>query len=159
MSRSNFKQISLALLVAACTVLTAQAEGENRRAQLAPLPAYQQECAACHLAYPPGMLPAASWQHVMGSLDKHFGTDASLDPASAREISGWLKTNAGISRRVSEVPPQDRITKSAWFVRQHDEVSSSVWKRKAVGTSANCAACHTQATQGDFNEDNVRIPK
>ena len=95
----------------------------------------------------------------MGSLDKHFGTDASLDPASAREISGWLNTNAGTSRRVSEVTPQDRITKSAWFVRQHDEVSSSVWKRKAVGTAANCAACHTQATQGDFNEDNVRIPK
>ena len=28
------------------------------------LPKYQQECAACHVAYPPGMLPADSWQRL-----------------------------------------------------------------------------------------------
>ncbi len=33
---------------------------------------YQQECAGCHMAYPPGMLPPASWQRIMGSLDKHY---------------------------------------------------------------------------------------
>ncbi|NML15911.1 hypothetical protein [Azohydromonas caseinilytica] len=28
------------------------------------LPAYRQECGSCHVAYPPGMLPAASWQRA-----------------------------------------------------------------------------------------------
>jgi hypothetical protein len=28
------------------------------------------------------MLPAASWQRLMGNLPRHFGTDASLDAAT-----------------------------------------------------------------------------
>jgi Dihaem cytochrome c len=125
------------------------------------LPKYKQECAACHIAYPAGMLPAASWKNLMGGLTKHFGTDASLDEASVREISGWLNTNAGTYKRVNEVPPQDRITKSAWFIRKHNEreVPVDVWKRVAVGSASNCAACHTQAAQGSFNERDIRIPK
>ncbi len=31
----------------------------------------------------------------MSGLDKHFGSDASLDAATAREISGFLEQNAG----------------------------------------------------------------
>jgi hypothetical protein len=27
--------------------------------------AYAQECTACHIAYPPGMLPKQSWQRIM----------------------------------------------------------------------------------------------
>ncbi|MBU3739987.1 MAG: cytochrome C, partial [Rhodoferax sp.] len=125
------------------------------------LPRYQQECAACHIAYPPALLPAASWQRLMGSLDRHFGTDASLDAASVRDLTRWLTQNAGSYRRVSEPPPQDRITRSAWFVRQHGghEVPADVWKRAAVGSPANCAACHTRADQGRFDEREIRIPK
>jgi hypothetical protein len=113
------------------------------------------------MAYPPGLLPAASWQRLMGSLGKHFGTDASLDAASVREISGWLKSNAGTYKRVSEEPPQDRITQSAWFLRKHraDEVSPAVWKRASVGSASNCVACHAGAAQGNFNEHDVKIPK
>ena len=125
------------------------------------LPKYKQECAACHIAYPAGMLPAASWKNLMGGLTKHFGTDASLDEASVREISGWLNTHAGTYKRVNEAPPQDRITKSAWFIRKHNEreVPADVWKRVAVGSASNCAACHTQAAQGSFSERDIRIPK
>ncbi|MEY3427514.1 MAG: hypothetical protein RIS60_866, partial [Pseudomonadota bacterium] len=43
------------------------------------LPAYKAECASCHMAYPPAMLSKSSWQRIMGGLDKHYGTDASLD--------------------------------------------------------------------------------
>lgn len=122
-------------------------------------PKYQQECAACHIAYPPGMLPAASWKRVMGGLDKHFGVDASLDAPTTAEITTWLQGHAGSYKRAREEPPQDRITRSRWFVRQHDELSASVWKRKAVGSPSNCAACHAAAATGHFNEDDVRIPK
>ena len=162
MSHSNFKKLSLALLLAAGTWGAAQADDHGSKgSSVTPLPKYTQECAACHLAYPAGMLPAASWQRLMGSLDKHYGTDASLDDASAKEISAWLQAHAGTYKRVNEEPLQDRITKSAWFLRKHrdGEVPAGVWKRASVGSAANCAACHTNAAKGNFNEDDVRIPK
>ena len=134
----------------------AQADNPQR---VTPLPKYQQECVACHVAYPPGMLPAASWKRIMGSLDKHFGTDASLDEASVREISGWLQTHAGTYKRVSEEPPQDRITRSQWFVRKHREVDPQIWKQAAVKSAANCAACHTAADKGSFRESEIQFPK
>lgn len=120
---------------------------------------YQQECAACHLAYPPGMLPSASWTRLLGHLDKHFGVDASLDETTLRQLSIWLLANAGTFRRVREVPPQDRITQSNWFIRQHDEVPPATWKRVSIGSAANCAACHAGAARDNFDEDAVRIPK
>ena len=107
------------------------------------------------------MLPAASWQRLMGGLQQHYGTDASLDEASTREISQWLQTQAGTYKRVREAPPQDRITLSDWFTRKHHrgEVPPDVWRRPAVGRASNCAACHTQADQGRFSEREIRIPR
>lgn len=122
------------------------------------LKSYQQECAACHLAYPPGLLPARSWNRVMTGLDKHYGTDASLDEATVKQISQWLQANAGTYKRVNEEPPQDRITRSAWFERKHRKIEPAVWKHASVKTAANCAACHTQAEQGNFDDDNLRFP-
>lgn len=123
------------------------------------LPAYRQECAACHMAYPPGMLPAASWNRMLGRLDQHYGSDASLDPALVRQIGTWLEAHASTYKRVREQPPQDRITRSAWFERKHRELDAAVWQRTAVGSRANCMACHTRADRGDFDDDRVRIPK
>jgi hypothetical protein len=134
-------------------------DDDQRGVRVPLLPKYRQECASCHAAYPPGLLPAESWQRLIGNLDHHFGTDASLDAVSAKELSAWLTANAGMSRRVREVPPQDRITTSTWFTRKHDEVSAAAWRRPAVRSPANCTACHAQADQGDFNEHNVRIPR
>lgn len=141
-----------------CTTL-ALAEGHGRLTT--DNAKFQQECASCHTPYAPGLLPAASWQRIMSNLGKHFGTDASLDAASTREIGQWLQANAGTYRRANEEPPQDRITKSAWFQRQHrpGEVPADVWKRPAVGSPANCGACHGNAAKGNFNEDDVRIPR
>ncbi|MFZ2989033.1 diheme cytochrome c [Ideonella sp.] len=142
--------LSLALLG------SAQADGGQR---VPPSPLYKQECAACHAAFPPNALPAASWQRLMTGLPKHFGTDASLDPALAAQISAWLVANAATGRRATDAPPQDRITTSAWFVREHREVAADVWKRPAVGKASNCAACHTGAAEGRFSENDVRIPR
>jgi mono/diheme cytochrome c family protein len=137
------------------------AQADDRTAPVPLLPKYQQECAACHTAYPPGLLPAASWQRLMGGLGKHFGVDASLDEASTREISAWLSQHAGTYKRVTDAPPQDRITRSSWFLSKHNEreVPPAVWKRASVGSPANCAACHTQADKGSFNERDIKIPK
>lgn len=138
---------------------TAQADEGARFARAPAVPSYQQECAACHVAYPPGLLPAASWQRLMSNLPRHFGTDASLDAATAKEISAWLTQHAATSKRLATPPPEDRITRSAWFVRKHDEVPADAWKRASIKSASNCSACHTRADQGDFDEDHVRIPR
>ena len=36
------------------------------------------ECSACHIAYPPRMLPVASWEALMAGLKTHFGEDDEL---------------------------------------------------------------------------------
>ncbi len=166
----------------------AQRDG-HARARVPLLPKYSAECGACHLAYPPGMLPAASWARLMGSLPRHFGTDASLDTPTLAALSTWLAAHAaGAGGAPSAAPPgpaapptaqptpaappdaspapapaaaqpQDRITQTRWFVRKHRELDPSVWQRAAVRSAANCAACHSQADQGVFNEHQVRIPR
>ena len=150
--------VLIAFLALLASTRAAHAD-DDRRTRVPLLPRYQQECASCHLAYPPGMLPAESWRRLINNLPRHFGTDASLEPVSAKELSAWLAANAGTYKRVREAPPGDRITASGWFMRKHDEVPPAAWKRPAVKSAANCSACHAQADQGDFNEHAVRIPR
>jgi hypothetical protein len=121
--------------------------------------AYRQECASCHIAYPPGLLPAESWRRIISSLDKHYGTEASLDEKTAREIEQWLSANAATSKRVRETPAENRITRSAWFTREHREIPTHVWQRASVRSPANCNACHAEAEKGRFSEHEVRVPR
>ena len=121
--------------------------------------AWQTECGSCHVAFPPRLLPAESWRAVMSGLDKHFGSDASLDPAAAKEIGAFLQKNAGSNRHTSSGKPVLRITETRWFVREHDEVSDRTWKNPKVKSAANCAACHTEAESGNYSEHGIRIPR
>jgi hypothetical protein len=119
---------------------------------------YEEECASCHMAYPPGLLGQKNWQSIMSGLDKHFATDASLDAKTQTEIAQWLIKNSATRAKYSAFAPENRITKSAWFIRKHDEVQLDVWKRAGIKSPANCSACHADAVKGDFEEDRVRIP-
>jgi nitrate/TMAO reductase-like tetraheme cytochrome c subunit len=118
---------------------------------------WKAECGSCHTAYPPQLLPASAWRGIMSGLDKHFGTDASLDADSVAEIGAFLEQHAGTTRRARGARTL-RVTESAWFQRKHGEISPTVWTLPAVKSPANCAACHTTADQGDFRERNIRIP-
>lgn len=139
--------------------LSPHVHADSGRAMPAQVPkAYTQECAACHVAYPPGLLPAASWRRVMTGLDTHYGSDASLDAATVLQLSGWLQAHAGTYKRVVEAPPQDRITRSAWFERKHRHIEAAVWKLPSVKSAAQCAACHGGADRGDFSDDRLRMP-
>ena len=120
---------------------------------------YRTECASCHLAYPPALLPLASWRRLLGNLDNHYGVDASLEPAEVLEISRWLEPLAGTYKKVREEPKDDRITNAAWFVREHRKIEADVWLRPSIKSAANCAACHTTADEGNYNDKFVRIPK
>ena len=119
---------------------------------------YEAECASCHMAYPPGLLGEKSWQNVMGGLNKHFGTDASLDAKDQKEISVWLQKNAATKQKYNVVAPENRSTKTPWFIREHDEIKADVWKRAGIKSAANCGACHTTAAEGIFSEKSISIP-
>lgn len=123
------------------------------------LPMYGQECAACHVAYPPALLPADSWARIMGGLSQHYGVDASLDAAQVQTIGQWLQLQAGTYKKVRSQPPQDRITRSDWFVREHRQVAPKVWRLASVQSPAQCSSCHTQAEQGRFGERGLQPPE
>jgi hypothetical protein len=121
------------------------------------------------MLYHPGLLPERSWSKMMNSLDNHFGDDASLDPALRDEIAVFLAANSAerspslrsrkIARSIAPSETPLRISETRYFVRKHDEIRSDVFKRKAIGSAANCAACHKQAEAGDFSEEQVRVPR
>ncbi|MBN0988989.1 diheme cytochrome c [Amphritea pacifica] len=124
---------------------------------------YREECGACHVAYPAGLLPAESWSTIMTTLDDHFGENAEVSDEAAAMISAYLTDNAGkpgrgMLKRVKGDAPL-RITELPYFVRKHDEVPERMVSGNAeVGSFSNCNACHQRAESGDFDEDSVRIP-
>ena len=116
----------------------------------------QEECGACHIVYPAKLLPAASWQQIMGSLARHFGTDASLDAAVAKRIETLLVQGAGQPRRMRLAPGQPaplRITEMPWFLHEHAGIPQSRWRSPKVRSAARCEACHVDAARGQFDDD------
>jgi cytochrome b len=130
-----------------------------------PLPAHSAECGACHWAYHPSLLPAASWQRIMAGLDDHFGEDARLAPAKAAAIGGWLTGHAAESwdtlpaQRLRTVNPLQplRITATPFWKKRHGHLEPAVF-RSVKGGSGNCAGCHGDADRGTFNFRTINLP-
>ena len=125
--------------------------------------ALKNECASCHVVYPARLLPAASWQKIMGKLGDHYGTDATIDdPKVVKQITAFLLQGSGDASRIRDVKGAAvpmRITETRWFVREHDEVKADAWKRASIKSAANCGACHPRAAEGGYGEREIRIPK
>lgn len=125
--------------------------------------AFEEECASCHMAYPPQMLDANSWRAVMNGLSKHFGSDASIDEKRRIAITDFLVAHSRGRKtgdtRDAQGKPLLRITETARFDRKHREITAATWQRASIKSPANCTACHVQATAGDYNERSIRIPK
>ncbi len=150
------KLIPAALLLAA---LSAQAD--NYR--LPKNPAFEEECASCHMAFPPQMLHADSWRAMMGDLSHHFGSDASLDEKRRIAITDFLVANANGRKtgttRDAAGKPLLRITETARFAKKHREIAAATFQRASIKSPANCTACHRQAAAGDYSERSINIPK
>ena len=147
------------LFIAASLLLASSPTFAAKMTMPADAPAsYEAECASCHMAYPPALLSEQSWKNVMSSLSKHFDTDASVDAKTQAELTNWLIKNAATRQKYSETAPENRITKTSWFIRKHDEVRPDVWKRAGIKSPANCSACHIDAANGIFSEKNIKIP-
>lgn len=159
-SLSRYTTVLLGASVLLWVAIYANAsEHEHERAPLVKNEKWQADCGSCHVAYPPRMLSAASWISVMAGLDKHFGVNASLDTATAKEISTFLENNAGKGKYGASDKAILRISETSWFVREHRKIAANTWKNPKVKSSANCGACHTTAASGNYSEHNISIPK
>ena len=149
------------LIPAALLLLALSAHADNY--SLPKHAVFEEECASCHMAFPPQMLHADSWRAMMGDLPRHFGSDASLDEKRRVAITDFLVTHAGGRKtgttRDASGKPLLRITETARFEKKHREIAPATWKRASIKSPANCTACHAQAAAGDFNERSIRIPK
>lgn len=143
----------------------------NKAADVAPVTnaLYAKECGSCHFAYPPGLLPARSWEKLMGNLADHFGDNAELPKEDAAAITGYLVKNAAdhsgfrrsqrITASLSAKEAPVRITRVPYIVSKHDEIPSRlVAGNPKVKSLSHCAACHTKAETGSFREGEINIP-
>lgn len=143
--------------------------GSSALAAAAPAAAvYRDECGACHMAYPPRLLPSASWQAIMQGLGDHFGENAELPADTAAHITAYLDRYASdrgdalkhdrLLRDV-EVRAPLRITELPFFKDEHDELSRRMVEgNPEVRTFSRCEACHRDTESGRFDEDTVAIP-
>lgn len=159
------------LAVATVAAPTAFADGRDRGPDVAPVTnaLYQQECASCHMAYQPGLLPARSWQRLMDNLADHFGDNAELAPEDQAAITAFLTANAADrasekrARKIAASLRSDdaplRITDTPYIKSKHDELPVRlVTGNPKVKSLAQCNVCHTRAERGSFSESQIDIP-
>jgi hypothetical protein len=129
---------------------------------------YLSVCGECHMAYPPGLLNAASWSALIQGASDHFGEDVSIESAEAEDLEIYLTSGAAenvhgeLARDISRDlggRVVTRITDIPEIRKEHHELSSSVFSRKSIGGLSNCIACHKRADLGVFDDDEVSVPR
>lgn len=130
-------------------------------------PTYAEECGSCHMAYPPSLAPNARWIAILANLSDHFGEDASLKPNVVAQIRAYLTTNAAekwdtrAAHELQRSNPQDplRLTATPFWIRTHLGIPDSVFKSRAVGAKGACEKCHSDASMGRFDPQDIHIPE
>jgi cytochrome b len=129
-------------------------------------PVYAEQCGACHLAYPPSLAPASTWNGILGDLKQHFGADASLSPDLVAHIRAYLDTNAAahwdtLPSHLLRAPAPNgslRITDTPGWQKVHRDIPAAVFAAKSVGRRSACEACHADAATGRFAPQQIAIP-
>ncbi len=141
--------------------------GHLHSPQLATNKQYDSTCGSCHWAYIPQLLPSESWNSILGSLNNHFGSEVPATDQELAQIKEYLitnsadKTNMKIGRKIVKSitgKPPLRITDVQYIHHKHSDISQNILSRKSIKSLANCTSCHPSAKNGDFDDDNIRIP-
>jgi cytochrome c553 len=143
----------------------------SKEARPVSLPRYADECGSCHYAYPPGLLPEASWRKLLApqALPDHFGENIEMKEAERAELLDYAARNAAdhsltkrsrkIVASLGEQPAPLRISEIAYIRRKHQKIPEAQIKgNPKVKSLAMCDACHTQASAGDLDDHTVVIP-
>jgi cytochrome c553 len=129
---------------------------------------WREECGSCHLAFHPNLLPSRSWARIMAEQQQHFGADLGLDAPTTATILAFLSAHSADSRATEasfkierSLKPQDvplRITETPYWFKKHSEIAAADWQSPQVKSKTNCAACHSDAEAGTFQDAAMRIP-
>jgi len=144
--------------------------GDHKESKTMPIvknTVYTKNCGTCHFAYQPDLLPARAWVKIINSPGGHAGGDLSLESNEKSEIERYLRQNSAeqspskrskkiLSSLGSDTPV--RISEIPYIKKKHREISQDVFMRKAIGSRANCVACHRSAASGVYEDDDVVIP-
>lgn len=129
---------------------------------------WREECGSCHGVFHPSLLPARSWQKMMAEQDLHFGSDLGLDETTTSAVLAFLVANAAEAQATEaaykighSIPPDttpQRITETPYWIRKHRDISAADWANPLVKSKANCAACHSDADAGTFEDGAMQVP-
>ena len=130
---------------------------------------YIKECGSCHFPYQAGLLPSSAWTKMMGNLDTHFGTDASLEAEDLQTLIKYLNDNSAeknmqykrsnrivSSLKTNEIP--DSISTTPYMIKKHEDIRKDLITQNEVKGLFNCIACHKTADKGIYGERDINIP-
>ncbi len=139
---------------------------DSRWRPIAYLDAYLNNCGDCHHAHHPSLRTADMWERIVRGLEDHYGEDATVGRKTEEEILAFLKANDATrfdteaAVRLGRVETPDlRISSVPWWKKRHERIAKSVFASPAVGSPANCNACHRDAQTGRFDDVQIRIPQ
>lgn len=144
--------------------VAAYGPGVSSRSALAAY--YSDLCGGCHMAYPPSLLPARSWDHLMGELPAHFGTKVKMDEDGLHKVGRYLAEHASdrsggaLAKRISaSVPPGAkpiRISAMRVIEDEHRALGGRyLIAVPGISTISGCDSCHVGAERGRFDEVNL----
>ena len=141
--------LAAALLAALALPAAARADGRT---------SFAKECSACHMAYPPQLMPARSWRALTSHLSSHFGEDASLDAPTTAAITAYLVAHAadspggsrGALRGLAASVTPERITDMPFWRRIHSGLlKPGIGSGPGIRAAADCLRCHSAGGGGD----------
>lgn len=124
------------------TDATAQVEPVPQRYQLGQQ-LYLENCATCHLAVPPEVLPTQTWQRLLQD-SQHYGTKIKplVDPPRLL-VWNYLRTFSRPLNKDEEIP--FRTQDSRFFKALHPKV-----KLPNPANLSSCISCHPSANEFNF---------
>lgn len=104
---------------------------------------YLENCASCHIALPPAVLPTQTWQQLLQDT-QHYGITLQplIDPP---RLLIWNYLRNFSRPLLPEEPTPYRVAESRYFKALHPQV-----KLPRPLDLTSCATCHPGATEYDF---------
>lgn len=137
--------------------------------QLADNAQWRDECGSCHVAFHPSLLPSRSWARIMAEQQQHFGADLALDVPTSAALLAFMSENSAdrhqteAAYKIEQSLKPDavplRITETPYWIQKHHDIAVADWQSPQVKSKTNCAACHSDAEAGTFEDAAMRIPK
>jgi cytochrome b len=129
-------------------------------------PEFAEQCGSCHLAFPPSLAPAATWNAILDHMDVHFGENTGLSPDLIAHLRIYLDANAAArwdtlpSWRLRTPDPGGslRITATPGWRRIHRGIPAATFAKPPIFNRSACEACHTDAATGLFAPQNIAVP-